>query len=224
MRHHDLIVIGAGSGNAVIDDSFSDLDVAVVTAGPFGGTCLNYGCIPSKMLVRMADVVEEVRQSGDVDVDAVLTGVRWRDARDRVFGRVDRLRDEGRAGREESDFVTVYAGSARFTGPRQLQVDLPDGLIEISADQIVIAAGSRPAVPPSVADSGLPYETSETVMRVDAPPPRLAVLGGGYIAAELAEVFASAGSAVSIVESSDALLGPQDEKVSAEFTKRRGRA
>jgi mycothione reductase len=90
--------------------------------------------------------------------------------------------------------------------------------VAVEADQIVIAAGARPMIPPPVAESGLPYETSDTIMRMEAPPWRLAVLGGGYIAAELAQVFAAAGSEIVIVEQSDRLLGPQDETIAREFT------
>ncbi|WP_328966831.1 mycothione reductase [Streptomyces sp. NBC_00239] len=220
MRQYDLVVIGAGSGNAVIDDSFADLDVAIVEERWFGGTCLNAGCIPSKMFVHTAHVARTVAEAGRYDVDAELRAVRWRAMRDRVFGRLDAERDEGRQGRLDADHITVYEGTARFTGPRQLRIDLADGhgTVDIGARQVVIAAGGRPLVPPPVAESGLPYETSDTVMRTDAPPRRLAVLGGGYIAAELAEVFAAAGSDVVIVEKEERLLGPVDETVAERFT------
>ncbi len=89
----------------------------------------------------------------------------------------------------------------------------------IEADRVVIAAGGRPVVPPVVADSGLPYETSDTVMRLDEVPGRLVVLGGGYIAAELAHVFHSLGSRVTVIEQADRLLAQQqDELVSRTFT------
>ncbi|MER5758964.1 mycothione reductase [Streptomyces sp. NPDC002082] len=218
MRHHDLVVIGAGSGNAVIDDSFAGLDVAIVEERWFGGTCLNAGCVPSKMLAHTAHVARTVREAGTFDVDAELRAVRWREARDRVFGRLDAERDQGRRGRMDEDWVTVYEGRARFTGPRTLRIDRAEGAVDVSAGQIVVAAGSRPLVPGPVAEAGLPYETSDTVMRIDAPPRRLAVLGGGYIAAELAEVFAEAGSSVAIVEKEERLLGPQDETVAERFT------
>ncbi|THA86310.1 mycothione reductase [Streptomyces sp. A0592] len=219
MRHHDLVVIGAGSGNAVVDDSFADLDVAIVEERWFGGTCLNAGCIPSKMLAHTAQVARTVREAGTHDVDAGPGEVRWRAARDRVFGRLDAERDKGRKGREGEGFTTVYEGRARFTGPRTLRIDRSDGgALDIGAAQVVLAAGGRPLIPPPVADSGLPYETSDTVMRLDAPPRRLAILGGGYIAAELAEVFAATGSSVTIVEKERRLLGPQDETVAERFT------
>ncbi|MFD3473159.1 hypothetical protein ACFWWM_43995 [Streptomyces sp. NPDC058682] len=117
MRHNDLVVIGAGSGNAVVDDSFADLDVAVVEERWFGGTCLNEGRIPSKMLAYTAHVARTVREAGAYDVEAELKAVRWRDARDRVFGRLDAERDSGRRGRKKDDSGTVYEGRARFTGP-----------------------------------------------------------------------------------------------------------
>ncbi|MBR7835761.1 mycothione reductase [Actinospica durhamensis] len=219
MRHHDLIVLGAGSGAAVIEDSFADLDVALVADGPVGGTCLNAGCIPSKMLSRTAEVVEEIRDCGGYDVDAELRGMDWSRVRARVFGRLDAHRDEARSGLERSGFVTVYPGRARFTGPRRLRVELPDGPTDIEADQVVIAAGARPVIPPVVADSGVHYETSDTIMRIARPPRRLAVLGGGYIAAELAQVFASAGSDVVIVEQAETLLGSLDESLAGAYTR-----
>ncbi|MEU6125216.1 mycothione reductase [Streptomyces sp. NPDC047123] len=218
MRHHDLVVIGAGTGNALIDDRFAHLDVAVVSAGPFGGTCLNAGCIPSKMLSVTAEVADGVRESGRHDVRASLAGISWPDVQERVFGRLDADAREGEKGRRASDFVTVYRGRARFTGERELAVETEDGTQELSADRIVVVAGGHPVVPPVVADAGLPYETSDTVMRLDAVPERLVVLGGGYIAAELAHVFHSAGSHVTVVEQRDSLLAEQDESIAQAFT------
>lgn len=203
----------------VIDDRFSDVDVAIIDHRKFGGTCVNYGCIPSKMLSYTAQVADTVAGAATFDVDSDYRGLRWRQARDRVFGRTDQVAADGEQSRRESGFVTVYKGHAQFTGPRQLHVDAGIDAIEIAADRIVVAAGGRPIVPDVVADSGLPFETSDTVMRLDTPPQHLAVLGGGYIAAELAHVFASAGSRVTIIEKSGQLLGgPQDEAVRTVYT------
>ncbi|WP_405059167.1 mycothione reductase [Kribbella sp. NBC_01505] len=218
MRHYDVVVIGAGSGNMVIDGSLAGLDVAIVEERLFGGTCLNFGCIPSKMLAYAAEVAGIVRDADRYDVDAELRRVRWTDLRDRVFARLDAEEAEGRAGRERSDFVTVYPGHARFVGAKTLEIDVDGESVTIEADQIVIAAGGRPTVPPPVEESGLPYETSDTIMRIDSPPRRLAVLGGGYVAAELAHVFAAAGAEIVIVEQAELLLGQQDEAVAKAFT------
>ena len=219
MHTHDLVVIGAGSGNMVIDDQFADLDVAIIDDRKFGGTCVNYGCIPSKMLSYTAQIADTVGAAGHFGIDADSPHVRWPDVRDRVFRRTDAIAAEGEQGRRDSDFITVYRGHARFTGPRRLDIVTDGGTVEIEAQRIVIAAGSRPVVPDVVADSGLPYETSDTVMRRDTPPDHLAVLGGGYTPAELAHVFAAAGSRITIIEKSGRLLGgPQDDAVRDVYT------
>jgi len=213
-HHHDLVVVGTGSGNMVVDSSFADLDVAFVEEEQrFGGTCLNVGCIPTKMFAHTADLVSEIRAAGTFDVRAELAGVSWPAVRDRVFGRVDPIARDSRRSRADTDGVTVHTGTAVFTGPRELDVDGD----RVTADRIVLAVGSRPVVPPPVTDSGLPYETSNSVMHLEDLPARLVVLGGGYIAAELAHVFASLGTDVTIVESADTLLGGQDEQVASTF-------
>lgn len=218
--HHDIVIVGSGSGNSVIDDSFADLSVGLIEDRRAGGTCLNYGCIPSKMLILAADVADAVAAADRFNVDAELRGMRWRDLRDRVFGVTDEHSDEGRKGRGDSDHVTFYEGHAQFTGPHALRVEHPDGTTtDLTADRVVLANGGRPVIPDVVTESGLPYETSDTIMRIDEPPRRLAVLGGGYIAAELAHVFATAGSEITVIEKSDSLLGgPQDDEIRQRFT------
>jgi mycothione reductase len=202
VRHHDLVVIGTGSGNSIVDERFSHLDVAFVEHGVFGGTCLNVGCIPTKMYVYAADVAQAVRHAGRYGVDATVDKVRWTDIRDRVFGRIDPISEGGREYRaDRSPNVTLYEGHARFTGPKELAVARTDGsgTDAFSADRIVLAAGSRPVIPDVVTESGVPYETSDTVMRIDELPQRLVILGSGFVAVEFAHVFESFGVEVTIV-------------------------
>ncbi|MGQ0576228.1 MAG: mycothione reductase [Pseudonocardia sp.] len=215
MRHHDLVVIGSGSGNSIVDERFAHLDCAIVEHGVFGGTCLNVGCIPTKMYVYPADVAEEIRSAARYGVDGTVDRVRWADIRDRVFGRIDPISSGGREYRAgpRSANVTLYEGHARFTGPRRLTVS---GHGEISADRIVIAAGSRPWVPSEIGD--VPHHTSETIMRIDEVPQRLIIVGGGYIAAEFAHVFSAFGAHVTVLARSAQLLRGQDETVSQRFT------
>jgi mycothione reductase len=221
VRHHDLVVIGTGSGNSFVDDRFADLDVALVEHGVFGGTCLNVGCIPTKMYVHPADVARHVRHAARFGVDATLDRVRWRDIRDRVFGRIDPISAGGREYRlHRSPHVTLYEGHARFTAPHQLEVEPTDGsaAVALTADRIVVAAGSRPVVPEVVTASGVPFHTSDTVMRIDDLPEHVVIIGAGYIAAEFAHVFSELGSAVSVVGRSGAMLRHLDGTVSAAFT------
>jgi len=216
VRHHDLAVIGTGSGNSIVDSRFEHLDVAIVEHGVFGGTCLNVGCIPTKMYVYPADVAQHIRHASRFGIDATVDKVRWTDIRDRVFSRIDPIAAGGREYRvERCPHVTVYEGHARFTGPREISVD---GGEPFTADRVVVAAGGRPAIPVVITDSGIPYETSDTIMRIGTLPEHLLVVGAGYIGAEFAHVFSALGSRVTIIGRGQQLLRSQDETVAERFT------
>jgi mycothione reductase len=218
-EHYDLAIIGSGSGNSLVTPDFDDKRVAIIEGGTFGGTCLNVGCIPTKMFVYAADLARDVRDAGRYGVDATLQGVRWADVRDRVFGRIDPISDGGRRYRVEGPNTTAYLGHARFTGDRTLTVDLGAGREEtLTADQVVVAAGAHPVVPEVVTESGVPFHTSDTIMRIDGLPARLAVIGGGFIAAEMAHVFASFGVHVTVVARSSLLLRHLDTEIAQRFT------
>ncbi|GAA2662351.1 MULTISPECIES: mycothione reductase [Actinosynnema] len=216
MRHFDLVVIGTGSGNSIVDEAFAAWDVAIVEKGVFGGTCLNVGCIPTKMFVHTADLAAGPASAARFGVDASLDGVRWTEVRDRIFGRIDPIAEGGRRWRETgSANTTVYSGTARFTGPKTLDTGTGE---TITADRFVIAAGSRPVVPdvPGLSETG--FHTSDTVMRLDRLPRRMVILGSGFVATEFAHVFSSFGVEVTLVARSGALLRAEDDAVSARFT------
>jgi len=219
VEHFDLAIIGTGSGNALVTPDFDGKCVAVIEAGTFGGTCLNVGCIPTKMYVYAAEVASTVTHAATYGIDATLDGVRWRDIRDRVFGRIDPIAAGGQDYRVNGPNTTAFLGHATFTGPRSLRIDNGiDSGAEITADQIVIAAGARPTIPDTVIESGAPFHTSDTVMRLDELPRRLVILGSGFIAAEFAHVFSALGSQVTVVARSEALLRKLDGEISASFT------
>ncbi|WP_026361010.1 mycothione reductase [Amycolatopsis nigrescens] len=222
MPHYDLVIVGTGSGNSILDDRFAGWKTAIVEKGVFGGTCLNVGCIPTKMFVHTADLAATPSVSGRLGVDEELLGVRWTDVRDRIFGRIDPIAAGGleyRAKHEDNENVTVYQGEGRFTGHKELTVTLPDGRVEtVTADRFVLAAGGRPVIPDIPGLDEVEYHTSDTVMRLDELPARAVIIGGGYIAAEFAHVFASFGVRVTVVNRSGALLRSEDEDISARFT------
>ena len=216
MTHYDLAIIGSGSGNSLITPEWDGRKVAVIDGGTFGGTCLNVGCIPTKMFVYPAQLAGSTAEAGRLGVDLRLDGVRWQEIRDRIFGRIDAISDGGRRYRaDELENVTLYSEYVRFTGSHRLETASGE---EITADQIVIAAGSRPVLP-QIPGIDLPQvHTSDTVMRVDDLPERILILGGGYIAAEFGFVFSAFGSQVTMAVRSGALLRAQDETVSERFT------
>ncbi|QOR69299.1 mycothione reductase [Ruania alkalisoli] len=223
MPHVDLLLIGTGSGNSILSEEFRDRSVAIVERGVFGGTCLNVGCIPTKMFVHTADVAATPASSSRLGVDETLDQVRWPHIRDRIFGRIDPIASGGRDYRTthpDNAHVTLYEGTARFTAERQVQIEPNDGgpSLSLTADQVVVAAGGRPYIPniPGLAD--VPFHTSDTIMRLEELPRHLTVVGGGYVATELAHVFSSLGVAVTVINRSGALLRAEDEEVSARFT------
>jgi mycothione reductase len=215
MRKFDLIIIGTGSGNSIIGPEHDGWDVALVERGVFGGTCLNVGCIPSKMFVFAAEVAELAAKVGPaLGVHTKMNGANWPQIRDRVFGRIDPIAAGGEDYRKSLDNVTVFQNDARFVGPKAVKV----GDETITADHIVIAAGARPFVPdvPGLAEAG--YHTSDSIMRLDELPGSLAVLGGGYIATELGNVFGQFGTDVTFILRGDRMLRGEDHEVSDRFT------
>jgi mycothione reductase len=212
--HFDLVVVGTGSGNA-IPAAFDGWRIALVERDVFGGTCLNRGCIPSKMFVYAADVAAAAESASRLGVDLRVDGVDWPSIVKRVFGRIDPIAAGGSEYRHERcPNITVFDGHARFVAPRVLEVNGQ----RISAPHILLAAGSRPYVPPLPGLDTVAYHTSDTVMRLEELPERVVVLGGGYIAAELGHVFGSLGSDVTFVLRSPLMLRAEDGEVSVRAT------
>lgn len=216
---YDLIIIGTGSGNA-IPDFLGDRRIAIVERGVFGGTCINRGCVPSKMFVLPADLAEEARHAERLGLDIEVRGADWAAIRDRVFGRIDPISVNGREYRAHgSTNITLIEGTARFVEPLLLDVDGR----RITAPKILVAAGSRPSIPDIAGLADVPYHTSDTIMRLEGLPNRLGVIGGGYIAVEMGHVFAAYGSEVTLFNRSDRLLRGLDHEISERFTEQFGR-
>ncbi len=214
MEHFDLVIVGSGSGNMIPSPDMDDWEVAVVEEGAFGGTCLNVGCIPSKMLVYAADTAERVRHAERYGVHATVDSVDWPSIVDRVFGRIDPIADGGEQWRAGLENFEVIKERGTFVGHKRLAV----GDREITADRFVLAAGARPVVAPIPGLDEVGFHTSDTIMRVPTLPRRLLVIGGGYIAAELGHVFGSLGSEVTMVVRSAHMLRDEDEQISAAAT------
>ena len=216
MQHFDVAVIGSGSGNSIIDERLAHLEVALIEENPvFGGTCLNRGCIPTKMFVTTAEAATFPARARRLGVELEPAGVSWPGVRDRIFARIDPIAESGKEWRRRGPGVTLFEGRAEFVDPHTLRI----GDVEISADQIVIATGSRPRpleveVPANLAGF---IHTSDDVMRLEELPRRMVVVGGGYVACELAQVFAGLGSHVTQLNRSEVILRGHDREISEAF-------
>lgn len=220
MQHFDLCVIGSGSGNSLVNSAFRGQRVAIVDRAPwFGGTCLNAGCIPSKMLSYPADLAESARHASVLGVDVGEVRVRWDDLRDRVFGRVDAAAQAAEAQRERHQGITVFRESASFVGQKRLLIGEEE---VITADSFVIAAGSRPWIPdlPGLDDPAVAarVHTSDDIMRLPELPRSLVIVGGGSVATEFAHIFAACGTTVTLLNRGPRLLRIADEAVGERFT------
>ncbi len=219
-NHFDLVIVGTGSGNSILSTDFDSWRVAIVEEGVFGGTCLNRGCIPTKMLVHAADTAETVRHGSHLGIDATVDAIRWRDIRDRVFDRIDPIAAGGEDYRSHRcPNITVFKGRGVFTGMKELAVTAADGTVStITGAQFVLAAGARPHMPTIDGLGQVTFHTSDTVMRLDELPARMTIVGGGFIAVELAHVFAAFGVAVTIVHRGSLLLRQHEHEVAQVVT------
>ncbi|MEH6719387.1 MAG: dihydrolipoyl dehydrogenase [Aurantimonas endophytica] len=205
-----LLVIGAGPGGyvAAIRAGQLGIDTVIVDDRKPGGTCLNIGCIPSKALIHAADEYFLLREAAAgraiPGVTAGAPALDWPRVVDWKDGIVNRL-NNGVTGLLKRARVKLVAGRARFLDGKTVEVDGETGTQRIAAESVVIATGSVPVELPMLPFGGKVI-SSEAALSLDAPPARLAVVGGGYIGVELGTAFAKAGSAVTIVEATDRIL------------------
>jgi pyruvate/2-oxoglutarate dehydrogenase complex dihydrolipoamide dehydrogenase (E3) component len=214
----NLVVIGAGSGGLVSAyiGAAVKAKVTLIEGHKMGGDCLNFGCVPSKALIRSAKMAKQLQQAdtlgirnarGDVDFPAVMA---------RVHNVIARIEPHDSAERYASLGVEVVHGYARITSPWTVEITRSDGARQaLSTRSIVIAAGAEPFVPPIPGLQEAGFVTSDTVWGLKELPKRLVVLGGGPIGCELAQSFARLGSEVTQVEMAPRLMLREDPDASA---------
>jgi dihydrolipoamide dehydrogenase len=220
MSELDLVVIGGGTGGYVcaIRAAQLDLRVALVEKARLGGVCLNWGCIPTKTLLRSAAAYLQaqhlaefgVRLHGTLSMDWGVMLTRKDEVVGNLVGGVERLL----AGHN----VEVLHGTARLEGPRRVEVDLNDGSHAVlNTRNVVVATGSQPAQPP-IAGLDLPgVVTSDQMLTLDAVPRRLAIIGGGVIGVEFAALFGALGAKVTVIEMLSDLMPPVDRDLSKRY-------
>ncbi|HET6509139.1 MAG TPA: FAD-dependent oxidoreductase [Baekduia sp.] len=215
-EHFELLVVAGGKGGKTLamDLATAGRRVAMVERVPemIGGTCINLACIPTKTLIRSAEVAELVRRAPELGIDATLGALAAPALRRRVGSVVHGMRamnlDQFRASGME-----LVIGSARFVGPRRVEVRTADGARVLEGERAVIDLGTRPALPdiPGLVDAA-PL-TSETLLDLRRIPSRLLIIGGSYVGVELGQAMHRLGSHVTLIERGPQLLGREDEDV-----------
>jgi len=223
MQKFDIAVLGAGSGLLIMEGARDHgMTCAVIEKGAFGGTCLNRGCIPSKMLVYPADLIREAERGERVGVTYGKPEVDWAKVARRMRRQID-VNTELEQEVAETKGVTVFRGEGAFVDARTLDIRMNDGGTQrITADRIVIATGARTRVPeiPGLEEAG--YVTSESFFAdkfPEKPYESLLIIGGGSTALEIAHIFAAFGSKVTLAVRSETMLRGLDGDI-APFVKR----
>jgi dihydrolipoamide dehydrogenase len=217
MRRCDIAIIGAGTAglHAYRAADAAGADVLLIERGPGGSLCTAAGCIPSKLLIAAGRGAHAVRGAGKFGVEAPAPRVDGEATMRRVRAVRDKLDAQVRDGYLAIPAERRLHGEARFTGPNTLQVG--DETVEASA--VIVATGARPQVPPALGPVAALVRTHETISDIAQPPATLAVVGAGPLGIELAQAFARLGTAVTLLDKSDAVGGlfdPEAERCARE--------
>lgn len=210
MEKFDVMVIGAGSGEIIVDYALSHgMKVALVEKGPLGGTCANRGCIPSKILLYPADVVDIIKNAGKFGIDAKIDSIDFKYIMNRMRGI---LAEEQKREQyvEQVPNLKWYKGIGEFVGDYTLKVNGT----KIKADAVFIVSGARPYIPHIHGLEDVDYLTSANLLELEELPKSVVVVGGGYIAAEYAHFLSSMGSKVTIVQRATRLVKEQEPEIS----------
>ncbi len=214
-RFFDVIVIGAGSGLEISSYAAENgLSVALIEPGPFGGTCLNRGCIPSKMLIHAADVAQTIKSSAKFGIKSNFIGVDWKKLVGRIAKLIDNDAKQIESGNKQTKNITVFKQYAQFLDKKSVVV----GQEVLEGKKIFICAGARPLIPQIPGLKEVPFVTSDEALRMPKQPKQLVIIGGGYIGAELAHFFGSLGTKITIIQRGNVLMSGEDGDVAQRFT------
>lgn len=216
MKTYDIIVIGGGGGTKLVSPpARMGLKVAVIEKEALGGTCLNRGCIPSKMLIHPADIAHEIDEAHKLGIDVdTKYSVRWKELVEYVSSSVDGVSKGIDSAYEKNTNVDYYHGTGSFVSDKVIEVNGE----QLTAEKIVIAVGARARVPKIEGLEGTPFMTSKEALRNTTQPKKLIVIGGGYIGVELGHFYGGLGTDVTFLVRSG-FVGKEDWQVREEFTK-----
>jgi pyruvate/2-oxoglutarate dehydrogenase complex dihydrolipoamide dehydrogenase (E3) component len=212
VKTFDAIVIGSGQGGVPLATNFARLGrrVALIEEGQLGGSCINYGCTPTKTMIASARIAEAVRRGPQFGVHAGKARIDMAE----IVARKNEVSGSFRSGVEHqvdgNPNIALYRGRGRFTGPHTVAVNGET----LTSDKIFINTGTRPRILPIPGLDQVPYLTNRNIMDLDRVPSRLIALGGNYLGLEFGQLFRRLGSEVTVVEIGDQIVPREDAEVS----------
>ncbi|MGD0495392.1 MAG: dihydrolipoyl dehydrogenase [Candidatus Bathyarchaeia archaeon] len=220
MEKFDVLVIGAGSGMIVAANAVANgLKTALVESGPIGGTCMNRGCVPSKMLIYPADVASVIHEAEKLGIRAMIDTIDFDGIMKRMHKLVEEDVERQTRAVEEDPRIRWFKGDGEFVSDYTVKT----GEDVVKADKVFIVSGARPDVPPLKGIENVSFLTSDTVLSLEALPKSMVVIGGGYIAAEYGHFFSSLGTKVIMIQRNSRILPDEEPEVSQLFTEEMGK-
>jgi pyruvate/2-oxoglutarate dehydrogenase complex dihydrolipoamide dehydrogenase (E3) component len=220
VTHYDAIILGSGQGGNPLAVAFAQKGkrTAMIERAAIGGTCINYGCTPTKTMVASAEVADLARRSREYGVEAGKVSVDMHAVRERKRGIVKKWREGSENSLQQAKLVDVIYGEGSFLGPKQLQVRLNDGGERtLSSELIVINTGLRSNPAPLKGLDSVPFLDNASIMELDELPEHLLVLGGGYVGLEFGQMFLRFGSRVTVIQQGKQLLPNEDPDIADEI-------
>jgi dihydrolipoamide dehydrogenase len=213
MKEYDLIIIGTGSGTNYIYpmlDADPHLRVAVIDKDEPGGICLTRGCIPSKILLYPAELLRDIGKAGRFGINVRIESINFRAVMERMRSIISEDIDNIRHSFSHNNRIDYYNASSSFVAPYTMQV----GDEILISKMIFLSTGSKPTIPPITGLEETGYLTSDTVLSMEELPESLAIIGGGYIAAEYGHFFSAMGSKVTIIGRNPYFIPDEEPEIS----------
>ena len=214
MKEYDLILIGTGSGMEIVEAMIQNnqsIKVAVIDKDEPGGICLTRGCIPSKLLIYPANIVRTVEASREFGIHTEIKSIDFEAVMERMRSIINRDINVIRDGLSQTKNIDYYRDQAEFTAPYTIKV----GNETITSKMIFLCTGSRPTIPPIEGLKETGYLTSDTILQISQLPRSIAIIGGGYIAAEYGHFLSAMGSKVTIIGRNPQFIPEEEPEISA---------
>ncbi len=214
MKEYDVISIGTGSAMNVVDSMLQQdpgIKVAVIDKDDPGGICLTRGCIPSKLLLYPAELIRTIEKAGEFGIDIKINKINFENVMDRMRSIIYKDINMIREGLSNSKNIDYYPTTAEFVAPYTLKV----GDETIKSNLILLCSGSKPIIPRINGLEEVSYHTSDTILKISQLPKSIAIVGGGFIAAEYGHFLSAMGSEVTIIGRNPRFLPGEEPEVSA---------